>query len=252
MTAQRIDRAIAAGIAILLLASWELASRRGWISSVVFPPPSRILADFAVLWRQGFAHNVGLTLARFFGGAVAGAIPGVLVGLAIGWSPRVARIADPFIAAIHPVPKIILFPLIIVIFGMSEMSKVIAIALTVFFPVLINSAAGVRQISPLYFEVVRSYGGRRSDLLRYVVLPGSLPMILSGARIAANLGLLVTTAIEFTVASGGIGAIIWLSWQTLRIEDLYVGVVTLSVIGFTMSSLMHALLRHFAPWQHRD
>jgi ABC-type nitrate/sulfonate/bicarbonate transport system permease component len=248
---RRNDRAIATGIAVALLASWELSSRQGWISTVVFPPPTRILANFAVLWHHDLAQNVGITLVRFFGGILLGAVPGILLGLAIGWSERIARIVDPFIAAIHPVPKIVLFPLIIVIFGMSEFSKLIAVGLTVFFPMLINSAAGVRQISPLYFEVVRSYGGRRIDILRHVVLPGSLPLILTGIRIAANLGLLVTVAIEFTVASGGIGSIIWLSWQTLRIEDLYDGVVLLSVLGFTMSSLLHYLLRILVPWQQR-
>jgi ABC-type nitrate/sulfonate/bicarbonate transport system permease component len=247
-----VDRAIAAGIALAILTAWEISSRNGWISSLVFPPPTKILADFPILWRQGLLENITLTLARFAGGAVIGCVPGIIFGLCIGWSPRLRRIADPFVAAFHPIPKIVLFPLFIVIFGMSELSKLAAVGLTVFFPCFINAAAAARDIPPLYFEVVRGYGGGRWAVFRHVLLPGSLPTVLSGVRIAANLGLLVTIAIEFTVTTRGIGSIIWLAWQTMRIEDLYAGVMICSVIGVTINASLHALLRRVAPWQVRN
>lgn len=243
------DRVIAGGIALGILAAWELASRQAWISPLIFPAPSRIIADFGVLWHQQFAEKVGYTMGRFVLGAAVGGIPAILLGLLVGWWPRLNRIVDPFIAAIHPIPKIVLFPLFIVIFGVSEWSKVAAIALTVFFPALINSAAGARAISPLYFEVIRNYGGSRRAAFWYVLLPGSLPMILSGIRISANVGLLVTIAIEFTMTTTGIGSIIWLAWQTMRTEDLYVGVVTLSVIGIVINATLQWLHRRLAPWQ---
>ncbi len=243
------DRLIAAGIAIALFGAWEIASRMGWISGLVFPAPSRIIADFGVLWHEGFAAKVGYTMGRFATGALMGGVPAIVLGLLIGWWPRLNRILDPFIAAIHPVPKIVLFPLFIVIFGVSEGSKLAAIALTVFFPALINAAAGAQAISPLYFEVIRTYGGSRAAAFWYVLLPGSLPMILSGVRIAANVGLLVTIAIEFTMTTTGIGSVIWLAWQTMRTEDLYVGVVTLSAIGITINASLKYLLRRVTPWQ---
>jgi ABC-type nitrate/sulfonate/bicarbonate transport system permease component len=182
---------------------------------------------------------------------LVGGVPGILFGLAIGWSPRLHRIADPFIAAIHPIPKILLFPIFIVIFGINEWAKIASVALTVFFPALINASAGAREISPLYFEVVRSYGGGRAALFRHVVLPGSLPMILSGIRIAANLGLLVTIAIEYTLTTQGIGSIMWLALQTMRTEDLYAGVLTISLIGITINASIQWLLRRLTPWQTR-
>ena len=245
----KVDRFIAAAIALLILISWEVAARHEWISSLVFPAPSVILMDFGTLWHQDLAEKIGFTLGRFFAGVVMGGIPGILAGLCIGWLPRVRRVADPFIAAIHPVPKIVLFPLFIVIFGTTEFSKLAAVALTVFFPSLINAAAGAREISPLYFEVVRSYGGHRWALFRHVLLPGSVPMILSGVRIAANIGLLVTIAIEFTMTTRGIGSIIWLAWQTMRTEDLYVGIATLSAIGIIINASIQFLLRRLTPWQ---
>jgi NitT/TauT family transport system permease protein len=247
-----VDRLIVAAIAVALLGGWEIAARKEWIESLIFPPPSRIVANFGNLWRHDLLRNVGLTLVRFLGGVVVGAVPGIIIGLCVGWSTRLRRIVDPFIAAIHPIPKIVLFPLFIVIFGINEWAKIASVALTVFFPSLINAAAGAREISPLYFEVVRSYGGRRIDLFRHVVLPGSLPMILSGIRIAANLGLLVTIAIEFTVTSAGIGSIIWMALQTMRIEDLYGGVIAIALIGITISTVIQWLLKRLAPWQPRS
>jgi ABC-type nitrate/sulfonate/bicarbonate transport system permease component len=243
------DRAAAAGIAIVILAAWEVAARQGWINAFAFPAPSRIAAHLSILRTEEYLHNVGLTLMRFFGGVIVGSIPGIFFGLCIGWSPRARAIADPFISAIHPVPKIVLFPLFIVIFGINEWAKIASVALTVFFPALINAAAGAREISPLYFEVVRSYGGGRAALFRHVVLPGSLPMILSGVRIAANLGLLVTIAIEFTVTSAGIGSIIWIALQTMRTEDLYVGVLTIATVGIAINATIQWLLRRVTPWQ---
>jgi ABC-type nitrate/sulfonate/bicarbonate transport system permease component len=247
----RRDRIGTLIVAVSLVALWEISSRRGWINSFVFPAPSQIVMDFPYMWKRGLAQSVAITLTRFFGGLVLGGTLGILLGVVIGWFPRVRRIVDPFIAAFHPIPKLIIFPLFIVIFGVSEMSKIAAIALTVFFPCLISASSGVRQISSLYFQVVQSYGGGRLAVLRHVVLPGSLPTIVSGLRIAANLGLLVTTAIEFAVAAPGIGALIWVSWQTLRIADLFVGVVTLSTIGMSMNALLQWLLRRLAPWQER-
>jgi NitT/TauT family transport system permease protein len=243
------DYVIAAAIAVALLGLWEVAARSGWINALIFSPPSQIAATLLDLGRHDLFDNVSITLHRFLSGVVLGSVPGIIAGLLIGWSPRLRRIVDPFIAAIHPLPKIVLFPLFIVIFGVSEWAKIASIALTVFFPTLINAAAGARQISPLYLEVIRGYGGRRRDAFRHVVLPGSLPMILNGLRIASNLGLLVTIAIEFTVMSPGIGSIIWMALQTMRTEQLYAGIVVISLIGITINAPVQWLLRRLAAWQ---
>lgn len=243
------DRLFVVAIAVTLALSWEVAARSGWIDASFFPPPSRIAATLVELGRDDLWENLRITLMRFLGGVILGAIPGIVVGLGVGASPRLMRIVDPFIAAIHPLPKIVLFPLFVVLFGVSESAKIASIALTVFFPAMINASAGARQISPLYREVIRGYGGGRAAAFRHVILPGSLPMILNGLRIAANLGLLVTVAIEFTVASPGIGSIIWLSLQTMRIEQLYAGIVVISLLGIALNFPIQFLLRRMARWQ---
>jgi NitT/TauT family transport system permease protein len=243
------DRMIAALIALALAGAWELAARRTWIEPLLFPRPSHIAATLVELARTDLAPNVAITLARLFGGMVLGMLPGIAVGLVLGISPRLLRIVDPFIAAIHPLPKIVLFPLFIAIFGIGESSKVASLALTMFFPAMINSAAGARQLSPLYFEVIRNYGGDGAAAFRHVVLPGSLPLVLNGVRVAMNLGLLVTIAMEFTVVSPGIGSIIWLSLATMRIDQLYAGIVVISLIGIALNVPVQWLLRRTAAWE---
>ncbi|MGK2856050.1 MAG: ABC transporter permease [Thermoanaerobaculia bacterium] len=243
------DRMVTAVIAVAIAATWEAAARAGWIDATFFPPPTRIASALLVLAQTELAGNVAESLVRLLSGLFFGLIPGVVFGLAIGSAPRLLRIVDPFIAAIHPLPKIVLFPLFIVIFGIGESSKIASIALTVFFPSLINAAGGARQISPLYLEVIRGYGGGRLAAFRHVIFPGSLPQILHGTRVAVNLGLLVTVAIEFTVVSPGIGSIIWLSLQTMRIEQLYAGIVVISLIGVTLNLPILWLLRRTAQWR---
>lgn len=242
------EYAFALSVAVTALALWEIAARNGMINTLIFPAPSVIAASFGPIWREGMAHNVAVTLTRFLGGVTLGVVPAIALGLVTGRSERFRRIVDPFIAAIHPLPKIVLFPLFILVFGISEWSKIASVALTAFFPAFINTSAGARQIPPLYFEVIRNYGGSRFDAIRHVVLPGSLPMILNGLRIAANLGLLVTVAIEFTVMSAGVGSIIWIALQTMRIEQLYAGIVVISLIGISINIPIQLVLRRVVKW----
>ena len=240
---------LSAVIAAALIGSWEVASRMAWISPILFPPPSQVVMHFPAMWHDDLATSVAATLIRYVTALMLGATAGIISGLLIGSSESLRSVVDPFIASIYPVPKIILFPLLIVIFGVSDFSKVIAIALSVFFPTLINSAAGARQISPAHFEVVQSYGGNTWDRFRHVILPGSLPMVLTGFRIAANMGLTVTVSIEFAVEARGIGSVLWMAWQTMRTEELYAGVVIISLIGITVNASVQWVLRTLTPWQ---
>jgi ABC-type nitrate/sulfonate/bicarbonate transport system permease component len=134
----------------------------------------------------------------------------------------------------------------------SFSKKLVVIALAGFFPTLINAAAGVHLIAPSHFEVVQSYGGGAGSIFRHVVLSGSLPVMLTGLRIAASIGLTVAVSIEFAVAARGIGSVLWMSWQTMRIEDLYAGIVVIALIGITLSAAIQWSIRRVAPCQRED
>jgi ABC-type nitrate/sulfonate/bicarbonate transport system permease component len=237
----------------VLLGLWEIAVRNKWLSALLFPAPSTIFARLLVLLNSGeLLINLGQTLARMLVGFVAGGVPAALLGLLMGWLPRLSRVIDPIIAAIHPIPKVAIYPLIMVLFGINEVSKQVIIAISCFFPMVINSVAGVRQISPIHFEVAHNYGASRRQIFTQVVLPGSLPFMLSGVRLALNTALHMAIAVEIISANRGLGSIIWFAWETLRVEDLYVALIVISIVGVLMNWSLRRLALRLVPWQKQE
>ncbi len=240
---------MAAALAVALLAVWEVAVRTGIVPSMFFPPPSAIARTFATGLANGLLiEHLVATLLRVFPGLVLGGAPGLLLGLIMGWSRRVRGVADPFVAAVHPVPKLALLPLFMVLFGIGEQSKILVVAAAAFFPMLLNGMAGVRQISPVHFEVARNYGASRLQKLVRVVLPGSLPMVLTGLRLAANIAFLSAIAVEIVAADTGLGAIVWMSWEVLRIEQLYATLFLTGLVGVVLNGGLQWLGRRMVPW----
>jgi NitT/TauT family transport system permease protein len=169
----------------------------------------------------------------------------------MGWSRRWRLFFDPWIAAAHPIPKISLIPFFVIVFGIGETSKIAAIATSTFFPMLVNTLAGVKQIAPIYFEVASNYGARNYKLFTRVIVPGSLPFMLTGVRLALNTALLLTIAVELISAKDGLGAMIWLAWQTLRMADLYVALVVIALLGMGILQLGQRVEQWLLPWQNQ-
>jgi ABC-type nitrate/sulfonate/bicarbonate transport system permease component len=237
-------------IVVTLLLIWELGVRVGVISALFYPAPSTIARTLVKFIANGqMALNVGTTLSRLFTGLLLGGIPGLLLGLLMGWSPRLRAVIDPLVAAMHPIPKISLLPLVMIIFGIGETSKIVLIAIATFFPMLINTVAGVRQIHPIHFEVAQNYRASRLNILRYLVLPGSLPSVLTGLRLAVNIALLITMSTELVSARTGLGAMIWLAWETLRTEELFAALVVIATLGTLFSLVLQWLSQRLVPWQ---
>ena len=235
------------GIALL---GWEWAAREGVVSMLFFPAPSAILSALLHTVSDGtLATHVMATLGRLMAGLVLGAGPGLVAGLCLGWSPRLRTTADPLIAFLHPLPKIAVLPLVMIVFGIGEASKIVVVALGAFFPMLIAVMAGVRQIHPDTFEAAQAYGANRRQVFAHVVVPGSLPLVLTGLRLSFNIGLLLTVAVELTSAQEGLGKMIWLAWQTMRTENLYAALFVLAALGAGFNALLAAAGERLAPWQ---
>ncbi|MBN1148157.1 MAG: ABC transporter permease [Anaerolineales bacterium] len=246
---RKLEPWISALIVVVILAAWEWLARSERISSLFFPPPTQILRIFCELTANGkLPAHLAATLSRLALGFALGCLPGLFLGLVMGWSPRMRGIVDPIVAGLHPIPKIALFPLILVIFGLGERSRIITIAIGAFFPMLINSMAGVRQINPLYFEVTRNYGASLWKTLTRVIVPGSLPMTLIGARLSLNIALVIAIAVELLAAQQGLGVLIWFAWQTLRIEELYASLITIAALGVGANLAIQRLAGKLTPW----
>ena len=237
-------------VAIALLIVWEILSRLGVLRPVLFSSPvviARTLVD-SLASGEMVGHLVA-TLTRTLAGLALGAIPGLLIGMAMGWSGTLRRALDPIFAALHPIPKIAILPLLMIFLGIGEASRIAVAAVAAFFPMLINTMAGVRAINPIYFEVAQNYGASRYRLFSRVVLPASLPMVFSGLRLAANVTLLVTIAAEIVMADRGLGALVWLSWETLRVELLYATLVVIAALGIGITGGLRLIRRAIVPWQ---
>jgi NitT/TauT family transport system permease protein len=241
---------ITALIIIAPLMIWEFLARTDRISSLFFPAPSVILLTSIQLITNGkLTTHVGITLWRVFIGFCLGGISGLILGMAMGWSRSLRIIVDPLIAAAHPVPKIAILPLIMILFGIGESPKIVVIAVATFFPMLINTVTGVRQINPIHFEVAENYGAGLNKIFTRVIIPGSLPLVLTGARLALNMALLVAIAVELVSAQEGLGAMIWLAWQTLRTEELYVSLFVTAALGVILNFLLQRMTLYLVPWQ---
>jgi ABC-type nitrate/sulfonate/bicarbonate transport system permease component len=239
-----VERWLALGIAVGVLLLWEFCARTGLVNALFLPAPTSIGRTLVnEIWKGSLLRHLGATLMRVFPGLIIGAVPGTLLGLAMGWSPRLRGVADPFVAALHPVPKLALLPLLMVLLGLSEAPRIAVIAIASFFPMVLSAMAGVRQISPVHFEVAKPL-----KVLTRVVLPGSLPMVLTGLRLAANVALSLTIAVEIATANTGLGALVWLSWQVLRIELLYATIVITALFGITVNVVLQWLTRRLVPW----
>ena len=135
-----------------------------------------------------------------------------------------------------------------ILFGIGEGSKFVAILLAAFFPMLITSLAGVQQINNVYFEVGKNYGASKRQVLTHILLPGSLPSLLAGLRLAGNTAFVITITVEIVAARSGLGVLLWFGWQTFRVSDLYAVLVVISLLGILFNLLLERLTQRFVPW----
>ncbi len=235
---------------LLLLALWELAVVLGWLNRIFYPPPSETLLTLLGLAQSGeLFSNVWISLLRVGLGFVLGAIPAIVLGLLMGMSPSINALIRPLAAAIYPIPKIALLPLIIVALGLGETSKIATIAVSVFFLMVLNVAASVAQVDRKHFEVARSFGAGRHDLFWTVALPGSLPGIMAGLQLGMGFALTLIVGVEFVGANEGIGHLIWQSYEIYAIDRMLAGLVTIALLGWLLSFLLDELTRLLVPWQ---
>lgn len=244
------ERVISIASPLALLALWEALGRIGWLDQRFFPAPSAIAGTFANLVLSGeLLGHVAASLGRVAVGFAIGAVPGVILGIAMGLSRLTRAALKPMVGALYPIPKTAIFPMLLLIFGLGEPSKWAFVAVGVFFLVLINTMAGVLNIEPVYVDVGKSFGARPYDLFRTVALPGALPLILAGLRLAWGNALLLIVVAETLGARTGIGAFIWNAWLTFKVEEMYSGVVTVSFVGYASFLLLDELQRWLVPWK---
>lgn len=235
---------------VFFLSLWELAARTGLMDARFFPPPTAIATTFFDMLQSGeLPRHTYASLRRVLLGFLLGGIPAVLLGLAMGLYRPVRAAFEPLIAATYPIPKSALVPLSLLIFGLGEMSKIAIVAIGVFFPLLINTLAGVANIDKLHHEVGQTYGASGWQKFTTIAFPGALPLILTGVQLGIGMGLVLIAIAEMIGARDGLGFLIWNSWQVFAVEQMYVGLVVIGVLGILLTSLLRVVERFVVPWR---
>src|SRR5690606_35614426 len=227
---------------------WQGLAGAGVLESNYFPPPTQIAASWAELVAGGvYQESVLASLGRIIAGYLLGTLSAVALGMVIG-SVRLLRVAlEPTIAALYTIPKLAILPLLLLIFGLGETSKVLLVALTCFFVVLINTIDAVVGVSPRYIDVARSCQASTLATMWHITLPAALPQILTGMRVASGLAVIVIVGAEFVAADAGLGFMFWNSWNLGVPEYMYVGIVSISLIGVLASLALRGLERLLTP-----
>lgn len=248
--------ALGAGFPALLLLIWENAAHANLIDTRFFPPPSEI---GAAMWqylanpveRSILLGHVSATLWRLAIGYFIGATAGIAMGVVMGLNMPTRYAIAPLLYGIFPVPKIAIYPLVIVIFGIGDISNTALVALGVFFMTCINTLSGVLYTNPLYRDIAKAFV--MPPLTRWfgVIIPSAMPPIITGMRLALGQALILVISSEFVSSNSGLGRFIWDSWQVLNIPQLFMGLAVVLVFGTIAALLGNIAERTLIPWANR-
>ncbi len=239
-------------VGFLLL--WELAS--GPLAPALWPrlpealpAPSRVLADGWVMLSSGdLPGHIATSLARVTGGVLAAALVAIPVGCLIGLSMLFEDLLDPVVEFFRPIPPPAWIPLGILWFGIGNTQNMFITFLGAFFPIVLNTIAAVRGIDRALVWGALTLGGSRRQILREIVLPGALPLVLTGLRIGLGVGWMALVAAELMAARSGLGFLIQSARYALLPERVILGMVVIGLLGVTMNRAMRALERRLTPW----
>jgi NitT/TauT family transport system permease protein len=235
---------------IALLVLWQVLLMLGIGDRRFVPAPSDIAERGWEMIRNGeLAYHSAVTLYRVFVGFLLGVVPAVAAGLLMAMFKAVRIFFDPLIAALFPIPKVALMPLLLLAFGFGDASKIAVVVIAVFFPVVVNSYVGAANIEKIYWDVAKNYGASQLVVFRRIVFFGALPMIFAGLRIALAVSFIVLVAAEFVSTKAGIGYLIWNSWELLQVDKMFVGIVTVGVLGVVATVLLQEIERKVIPWK---
>jgi len=244
-------------LAVFVIGIWQIASTSGWVSPVFLPPPSSVVVAFGRLVQVGYVdstliQHVGASLGRVFSALAFSVLIGVPAGLLIATSPIGRGVLDPIIEFLRPLPPLAYLPLVIIWFGIGETAKVLVIVLSMVPAITISTAAGVRSASKNQVNAARAFGASPLQLLWHVLLPGALPSILTGVRIALGAGWTTLVAAELVAAGRGLGYMIQSAAQFLVTDVVIAGILVISAIAFAFEALLRFVEHRYVPWSRNQ
>lgn len=253
-------------LAVLLL--WEACARAGFVSPVVLPSPLAVAAKWwaSVLPAQAhdaaaqswlvwalsgeMLHDAVASLYRVVVGFLIGAVLALPLGLVMGASPRLYALFNPLIQVLRPIPPIAYIPLAILWFGLGNPPSFFLIAIGAFFPVMMNTIAGVRQVDGIYLRAARNLGVGQWTMFLRVILPAATPYILAGVRIGIGTAFIVVIVSEMIAVNDGLGFRILEAREFMWSDKIIAGMLTIGLLGLAIDTAVSRLNNHLLRW-HR-
>ena len=238
-----------AGI-LLVLVPWELVSRLGLVKQVIASSPTLVAAAFVKEIQRGTLWpNIWPSLQVWIIGFTVAAVVGILLGLVAGWYRRAGLIAVPWLQTLYAAPNLAFVPIFILWFGLGLTFKVWIVFFGTTVYVALNTIAGVHATEERYLAVARTYGASNLRIFQSIIIPGSIPYIMAGLRIASGHALVGVVGSEFISAHEGIGFFISISGTTLQTARVFVGLVLLAGFGVFLNEALGRVERRFDPWR---
>ncbi len=251
-----LRRAIPFLVAVVLLAIWQLLTMFHAFSAVVLPSPLSVVKEIPVLFATGYGGQTLLTdiwisTARIAAGFLAAVVVGVPVGILMASSDLVFQVIDPMLQFIRPVPPLAYIPLLVVWFGIGEVSKGLLILLGTIPVIVINTISGVRATPPERIRVAQCVGATRLQILRHVILPSALPEIFTGMRVGIGVAWTCLVAAEIIAATAGLGWLAQMAGNEVEIGIVFVAITAIGLIGYAMELVIRLIERAVVPWKGR-
>jgi sulfonate transport system permease protein len=237
-------------LAMLLL--WALVTSVEWVPEQLLVPPVKVVAAAAELWESGeLPEHLRKSMHRLWLGFGCGVSLGLVFGVLMGLSKSMEDYCAPFFNAFRQVPSIAFIPMLILIFGIEETFKIVIVAKAAFFPVALASYDSVKGLPRQYFDVAKVYRCPLWPLIRDIVVPATVPQILTGMRLSLSRAWMVLVAAELMAADSGVGQMMEWGRQMFRMDIVVVGVIATGAIGFTLDRGFKLLESRLVRWKAR-
>lgn len=241
---------IGSGAVVIFVVVWQLAAFRRLVPELFLPGPMDIANAFGAYIAKGqIWPDMWISGQELMYGFALSIIVGLPVGILMGWYRRLNEALDPFVTFFYSIPRVALTPLLIVWFGIGINSKIAVVFLGAIFAIVINTAAGVRNLDPALIKAARSFGASDAQLFRTIVLPGSVPFILTGLRLGLGHALTGVVVGELVAAQAGVGMMMATAGATFQTSKVFVGLVIFAVWGLVMTNILSRIEQRFQSWK---
>jgi NitT/TauT family transport system permease protein len=236
----------------LIVLLWYAIGWSGLVNPALVPLPHVVAAKFwTLLTQERLPRDIWMSTQRVFLGVTLGIILAVPVGFVLGWYREVRAFIDPLINFFRALPPIALIPLVIVYFGIGEAAKVVILFYASFFAGVIVMYEGIAQISPIYVRVARTLGATDVEIFRRVIVPLTVPHMLTALRVALGVAWATLVASELIAAQQGLGALIQNASSFFQLDIIYVGIICIGFIALAMDFALRRVARRLVAWQER-